>query len=457
MQNIMELTEALFVGRGDQTFARGKGSTPHERDNMSERVVLALLVGALVAVAGCAPSEGPDSSGDVLAITHAHLYPVTASPIESGTLLVRDGKIVAIGADVSVPSGARTLDVHGQSVIPGIVESHSHMGFKQLNNPSTGRNNNELSMPINAQVRAIDGLNSNDAAFPLALAAGVTTMNITTGSRSPISGQAVVIKLRGGTVEEMFLAEGGMKFAIEADRESSHFPEAPDAIKELLASELRAAQAYLEARAAADASGSSPPPRDLGHEALGKLLSHEWVVGVHTWGEGESEMRHAIALKKEFGLDLYIHHAMSTYSLVDELVEAQIPISFGPILPTLGREDPRLMGPVHLAERGGVVAFHQDHPNGHQYFLRHSASLFVRKGMSEQNALAGLTLNPAKLFHLDERIGSLEPGKDADFVILNGPPLDFDSLVEQVFIDGEEVFNRSTGDNAFGQRVPKGW
>jgi D-serine deaminase-like pyridoxal phosphate-dependent protein len=120
-------------------------------------------------------------------------------------------------------------------------------------------------------------------------------------------------------------------------------------------------------------------------------------------------MRHAIALKKEFGLDLYIHHAMSTYLLVDELLEAEIPISFGPILPTLGREDPRLLGPIRLAERGGVVAFHQDHPNGHQYFLRHSASLFVRKGMSEQDALAGLTLNPAKLFHLDDRIGISTP------------------------------------------------
>ncbi len=420
---------------------------------MRERDFFRLLVGSLLAVAACAPPEGGD--GGVLAIVNAHLYPVTGAPIESGTLLVRDGKIVEIGTDVSVPSGARRLDVGGRSVIPGLVESHSHMGFKQLNNPSTGRNNNEVSKPINAEVRAIDGLNSNDAAFSLALAAGVTTMNITTGSRSPNSGQAVVVKLRGGTVEEMFLAEGGMKFAMRADREFANFPESVDAVKELLASELRAARTYLEARGAAEASGSSPPPRDLKHEAFGKLLSHDWVVGVHT-GDA-SGMRHAIALKKEFDLDLYIHHARNTNELVDELIAAGVPISFGPILPYLGRENLQLMGPVHLAERGGVVAFHQDHPDAHQYFLRHSASLFVRKGMSEQDALAGLTLNPAKLFHLDDRIGSLEPGRDADFVILSGPPLDWESLVEQVFIDGEEVFNRSTGENAFGQRVPEGW
>ncbi|HSF15528.1 MAG TPA: amidohydrolase family protein [Vicinamibacteria bacterium] len=168
-------------------------------------------------------------------------------------------------------------------------------------------------------------------------------------------------------------------------------------------------------------------------------------------------MRHAIALKREFDLDLYIHHARNTDELVDELVEAEVPISFGPILPFMGRENPQIMGPVRLAQRGGKVAFHADHPDTHQYFLRHSASLFVRKGMPEEVALAALTLNPAKLFHLDDRIGNLEVGKDADFVIMNGPPLDFESLVQQVFIDGREVFNRATAENAFGQRVPEGW
>ena len=413
-------------------------------------VSLASFVALVIAITTCAQREGSDKKEGVLAITNASIYPVVGTPFESGTMLVLDGKILELGTAVSVPAGARTLDVGGWSVMPGIVESHSHMGFKQSNNPSTSRNNNELSTPFNADVKALDGLNSNDVAFPLALAAGVTTMNITTGSRSPNSGQAVVIKLRGGAVAEMFFAEGGMKFAIEADREFPHFPQTTVAAKEFLASKLSAAKDYLE-------GSKDVQRRNLQYEALGKLLSRDSVVGIHTWGEGEADMRLAIALKKEFDLDLYIHHAMSTHTLVDELIDAEIPISFGPILPTLGREDPRLMGPVRLAERGGIVAFHQDHPNGHQYFLRHSASLFVRKGMSEKNALAGLTLNPAKLFHLDNRIGSLEPGKDADFVILNGPPLEFDSLVEVVFIDGKEVFNRSTGENAFGQNKAEGW
>ena len=413
-----------------------------------------LLVVCVLSAAACTTTRD-QAVGTTLAIVNANFYPVTDEMIVGGTMLVQDGKIAEIGTNVRIPSGATVIYASGSSVIPCIVESHSHMGFKQLNIPSTGRNNNELSEPINAHARAIDGLNSNDAAFTLALASGVTTMNITTGSRSPNSGQAVVIKLRGGTIENMFLAEGGMKFAMRADREHDNFPPTVDGVYELLASELRAAQSYMEARAAAESSGGAPPPRDLTREAFGKLLSREWVVGVHT-GDALG-MRHAIALKKEFNLDLYIHHARNTYELVEELLEAEVPISFGPILPGVGTENPQIMGPVRLAERGGTVAFHADHPDAHQYFLRHASTMFVRKGMSELDALAALTLNPAKLFNLDEQIGSLSPGKDADFVILDGPPLDFESLVSQVFIDGKEVFNRATGENAFGQRVPEGW
>jgi len=179
------------------------------------------------------------------------------------------------------------------------------------------------------------------------------------------------------------------------------------------------------------------------------------VVGVHA--HSEDDMRHAIALKKEFDLDLYIHHAQGTISLVDELLEANIPISFGPILPFINEEDPVLEGPIRLAERGGKASFHQDHPDGHQYFLRHDAALFVRKGMPEDQALRALTVNPAALFHLEDRIGTLEPGKDADFILLDGPPLEYESLVTQVFIDGRLVFDRARGSNVFGERVPEGW
>jgi len=423
------------------------------------RVLVTALV--LAAVFGCAPPEPTTTTGtagdaeSVLAVTHARIYPVSGPPIEDGTLLVRNGKIVEVGKGVAVPEGAGVLDAKGRSLIPGLVESHSHMGFKWLNVPAMGRNNNEFRNPVNAEVRAIDGLSSHDAAFALSLAAGVTAMNITTGSRVPNSGQAVVVKLRGGSIDDMFFAEGGMKFAIRVADERPGFPRTTEAVRELLASELRSARAYLDANAAAASSGAAPPPRDLKLEALGKVLERKMVVGVHA--HSEEDMRHAIALKEEFDLDLYIHHAQGTISLVDELLAADIPISFGPVLPFMNEEDPVLLGPIRLAERGGKVSFHQDHPDGHQYYLRHDGALFVRQGMPEEQALRALTVNPAALFHLEDRIGTLEPGKDADFVLLDGPPLDYESLVTHVFIDGRLVFDRARGFNVFGERVPEGW
>ena len=129
-------------------------------------------------------------------------------------MLVEGGRITAIGANVEVPSGATVLDFTGMTIMPGLVESHSHMGLKQLYRPETGSDNNELSKPINAEVRAIDGLATQDPAFGLALAAGITTMQITTGSRSFASGQGAVVKLRGHSADEMWFAEGGLKFAM---------------------------------------------------------------------------------------------------------------------------------------------------------------------------------------------------------------------------------------------------
>ncbi len=166
-------------------------------------------------------------------------------------------------------------------------------------------------------------------------------------------------------------------------------------------------------------------------------------------------MEAAIALKDEFGLDLYIHHADATLELAEELAEKEIPISYGPVLPFMGRDDPELAGPVRLAELGGSVSFHQDHLDGPQYWLRQTAALFVRKGMPEADALRALTLEPARIFDLDDRIGSLEVGKDADFLLLDGPPLDWESRVRRVYIEGVEVF-RVEEDAPAPRRVTAG-
>ena len=421
---------------------------------MRGRAVLTVAFGVALAASACAP-DGPQPG--LIAITGGLVYPVSSEPIDGGTVLIRDGKIEAVGADVSVPPGAEVIDATGMSVIPGIVESHSHTGFKVLNIPATGANNNELSVPINAHVRAIDGLDSGDPAFALALASGITTQNITTGSRSPNSGQAALVKSRGGTVEDMYFAHAGIKMAIRATTPYPGFPETEQEVFDLLSAELEAAQEYLDAIAAHEADSANPrPPRNLTYEALGKLLTREWVLGVHS--STEQQMRHAMGLMHRFNLDAYIHHGGATLELAEELHELGMPVSYGPVLPGDSRESEELLGPVKLVELGGLVAFHQDPPDGHAYWLRHTGAMFVRQGMSHADALAALTLNGARIFHVEDRIGSLEAGKDADVVILGGEdPLAYESLVMRVFVDGVEVFNRETGYNVFGDVVPEGW
>ena len=421
---------------------------------MKGRAVLTpALVTALAAFA-CGP---PEPQPGLIAITGGLVYPVSSEPIPGGAVLIRDGKIEAVGAGISIPAGAEVVDATGMSVIPGIIETHSHTGFKLLNLPATGSNNNELSGPINAHVRAIDGLDSADGGFALAVASGITTQNITTGSRSPNSGQAALVKMRGGTVEDMFFAPGGIKFAIRATTPYPNFPGTEQGVFDLLSSELEAARAYLDAIAAHEADPETPkPPRNLTWEALGRLLTREWVLGIHS--STEQQMRHAMEIRRRFNLDAYIHHGGATLALAEELHELGMPVSYGPVLPGDSRESEDLLGPVRLAELGGLVAFHQDPPDGHPYWLRHTGAMFVRQGMPPAEALAALTLNGARIFHVDDRIGSLESGKDADVVILGGEdPLAYESLVMRVFVDGVEVFNRETGYSVFGGRIPEGW
>ncbi len=394
-------------------------------------------------------SEAEEQKEQVLAIKNAHIYPVTNKEIPSGVLVVKGKKIVAVGADVSIPAGAREIEAQGKHIIPGIIESHSHMGQKQLwKGPVTGSDNNELSEPINAHCRAIDGLVTDDVAFRSALEGGVTAMNIITGSRSPNSGQAVVVKLRGGTAEEMFLAHGGMKFAIRATERRDNFPKNKGEVETLLRNQLMAAQNYMRAwEQYKSGKIAEAPARDLKLEALSKVLTREWIVGVHS--SSVPDMSIPVRLKKEFNVDIYIIHGFAVNNLAEELAGLGIPVSFGPVFPGSNREHPWLDGPVKFVKLGGKLSFQQDHPDGHQYYLRNSAALFVRKGMSKDDALRALTINPAELLRIEDRVGSLEPGKDADFLILNGPPLEWESLVEQVFVEGKEVYNRKTGYSVF--------
>ena len=422
---------------------------------MKGRTVLTLGLATALAASACGPGE-PESG--LIAITGGLVYPVSSEPIPGAPWLIRDGKIEAVGAGVSIPAGAEVIDATGMSVIPGIIETHSHTGFKVLNLPATGSNNNELSVPINAHVRAIDGLDSKDPALALAVASGITTQNITTGSRSPNSGQSALVKMRGGTVEDMYLAPGGIKFAIRATTPYPNFPENEQEVFDLLSGELEAAQEYLDAIAAHEADPEQArPPRNLTREALGRLLTREWVLGIHS--SSEQQMRHAMEIKRRFDLDAYIHHGGATLALAEELHELGMPVSFGPVLPGDSRGERGSPRPgAARGTRRGWWAFHQDPPDGHPYWLRHTGAMFVRQGMPPEEALAALTLNGRP--YLPHRRPGRQPrsrqGRRHRHSGRRGPAR-LREPGDDGLVDGVEVFNRETGYNVFGNVVPEGW
>lgn len=395
----------------------------------------------------CGP--GAAEAQESLAVRNARIYPVTGPVIPSGTLVVENGKISAIGPYVPVPRGVRIIDVEGKTVMPGIIENHSHMGMKRLWIPAD-LDNNELSGPINSQLRGIDSIDSTDKAFRIALAAGVTTMNVTPGSQTPNGGWAALLKLRGGTAGDMYYASGGHKMAIRTTfRERRIYPTTHMGVASILREHLVAAQEYMKAWEAYGngTGGGSPPERNAKLESLARVLQREEVLGIHS--TSPLGMQIAIRLAKEFDLDMFLIHASGLDHMVEETARSGYPISLGPCFPGMGREHRRWKAAVEFAELGGKLTLQQDHPDGPQYYIRHGAAMLVRHGMSEEEALKTITINSAEIFHLEDRIGSLEVGKDADFLVMSGEPLEIDTHVEQVFVEGKEVYNRLTGSCVF--------
>lgn len=406
---------------------------------------------------------------DVTAYTGAKIYPVEGDPIETGVLLVEDGRIAAVGpADaVEIPDGAASVDLSGMVIIPGLVDTHSHVGISTRGGDG---DTNEGSGPVQPQLRAIDAINPADPGIRMAVTGGITTANIMPGSGNVIGGQTAYVKYRGDTVEEMLIdgTVGGLKMANgENPKGYGRRGRAPTTRMGVAA---LARQAYLEAQAYGekkekDASEkgeetsfiervfggddrkptkATPPSVDLGKEALLEAMRGERIVHHHT--HRADDILTVVRLSEEFGFPVVIQHGSEAWKVADVLAEKDIPVSFIMIDAPGGKHEAvnlLLKGAGILEKAGAKVALHTDDPIiGSRFFLR-TGALAIREGMSEEGALRALTINGAEMLGLEERVGSLEPGKDADFVVLSGEPFALRTKVLHTFIEGEEVYRRS--------------
>jgi imidazolonepropionase-like amidohydrolase len=395
-----------------------------------------------------------------VAIVGARVVPITGEPIDGGTVLVSDGKIVAVGRDAAVPAGTRVIDAAGRWVLPGFVEAHGHVGVSEEGEGWAGQDTNELTEPVAAHVRALDAINPADLGFRDAIAGGVLAVNVNPGSGNPIGGQTAAVKCWGRTVDDMLLkAPAGIKSALGENPKrvhGQHHPRRPTTrlgTAALIRSAFVDAANYLqrlEAEQARPAGERKPVERDLKLEALGKVLRREipWRQHCHR----ADDIATALRIAAEFGYDLVIDHGTEAHLLADILAARDIPVVIGPMLTSRSKVELRnrsLTSPGRLAAAGVTIAITTDHPIVPVHFLAYQASLAVKHGLDPVTALRALTINPARIVGIADRVGSIGPGKDADLVIWSGDPLDAESRVECALIDGTEIYTCADGEGRF--------
>ncbi|TDD02501.1 amidohydrolase [Nonomuraea deserti] len=387
-----------------------------------------------------------------LAITSGYVVPVDGDPIDGGTVLIEDGKITAVGRDVAVPEGTPVVDAGGGWVLPGFVEAHGHLGVYEEAEGWAGQDTNEMTDPNGARLRALDAINPADLGFADALSGGVTTAVIKPGSGNPIGGQTVAVKCWGRSVDEMLIREPvSVKSALGENPkrvygDQKKLPSTRQGVAAVIRDAFMKAQDYRARRAAAEAEGK-PFDRDGTLEVLVRVLDGELPWCQHT--HRADDIATALRLAAEFGYRLVINHGTEGHLLADTLAARNVPVIIGPLFTSRSKVELRqrsLRNPGILARAGVELAITTDHPVVPIHFLVHQATLAVKEGMDPAEALRSITLNPARIMGLDDRVGSLRPGLDGDVVIWSGDPLDVMSRARRVFISGREVYSYTDGE-----------
>lgn len=383
------------------------------------------------------------------AFTGAEIIPISGEPISNGVLIVQDGKIVGVGDEnTSIPENADVHDASGKVIMPGLVDTHSHIGEGD---------GGDRSSALHPDVRIMDAIDPRSDTFYKARAGGITSVNVMPGSGHLMSGQTVYLKLReANTIEDMLLyldedktIYGGLKMANGTNpMGGSGFPGTRAKSAAMVRELFVKAQEYQAKVEAAKGDESKMPPRDIGMETLVEVLEGKRTVHNHT--HRHDDILTAIRLSKEFGYDLVLQHVSEAWLVADEIAEAGVPASIITLDSPGGKleiMDFSNKNGAALEKAGVLTGLHTDDGiTDSRLFLR-SAALAVRDGMSREAALKAVTIANAKMMDIEGRTGTLEKGKDADFIILSGDPFSTYTHVEETWIEGKLVFDRSNKDH----------
>ncbi|MEL1134704.1 amidohydrolase [Desulfitobacterium sp. THU1] len=364
-----------------------------------------------------------------------------------GSILVEGTQIKAMGEELVAPEGATVIEAEGKLVLPGFIDAHCHVGLGEEIYQHEGDDLNEMTEPITPELRAIDGINPEDEGFRDARLGGVTTLFSTPGSGNVIGGTGVVLKTVGRVVDKMVVREpAGLKVAFGENpkavygAEQKKMPMTRMATASLLRQALVDAQTYLEKLEQGIDDPEKFPERDLGMESMIRVIKREIPLRAHA--HRADDIMTAIRIAQEFNVDLIIEHCTEGHKIADVLAEYGYPAVVGPVLVNRAKvelKDKSFETPGILTRAGVKVAIITDHSVTPIEQLPLCAALVARAGMDEEEALKAITINPAEILGVDDRVGSLEVGKDADIVLWSEHPFVLKARPETVIINGQVI------------------
>lgn len=381
------------------------------------------------------------------AFVGGRVIPIDGEPIENGAVVILAGKIVAVGAaaTVSIPANAERHDTSGKVILPGLVDTHTHAGSVE---------GADRSSPIQPDVRALDSVNARDSGIQKAQAGGITTANIMPGSGHLLSGQTLYVKYRDArTIDGLLIhnVDGSIAYGIKMangtnSRRPPPFPGTRAKAAALVREQFVKAQEYQKKLAAASDDPEKKPERDLSMESLVDVLEGRRVVHHHT--HRHDDIATVLRLAAEFDFKVVLQHVSDAWMVADEIAASDNVVGSSLILidspgGKIEAKDNRFESAVALERVGALVGFHTDDGVTDSRLFVRMAALAVRSGMSREKALYGLTMAGAIMLGLDDRIGSLTVGKDADLAIFSRDPLSVYSQVLETWVDGEKVFDRA--------------
>jgi imidazolonepropionase-like amidohydrolase len=370
-------------------------------------------------------------------LKNATIYPITSEPINNGDVLIENGKIVKVGKNLSIDTEVKIIDCKELFLLPGFIDVHTHLGLYDEGTGWAGNDANETAEALTPHIRAMDGAYPFDPAFDDALKSGITTVHIMPGSANVIGGTTSVIKTTGKNIKKMMVQEiAGLKIALGENPKRIHSHGNNDSITRMgIMGMLR--EAFYQAI-------HTDNPDDLRVAPLVMALKREIPVRIHA--HRADDIITAVRFAEEFHLDLRIEHCTEGHLVASELAELGLKVAVGPTLTRKSKvelKNKTWKTYQELSRHGVEVSIVTDHPYTPIQFLNVCAGIAVREGLPEQKALEGITILPARNLRIDQSLGSIEEGKEADLVLWSHHPFHYLAKPKWTMVGGEIVYTET--------------